>query len=333
MQENNLVWAIFDSREGNKNQLLGILNELGMPYRIIQVNYNMLSSFPNFLIQLLYGSLHIKEKIRCFIRKPYPRLVISCGRRTAPLSIKVYKILKKKPMLVHIMNPRYTFFKSFFNIIFVPEHDNAKNNSNIFKTLGSPNNMKFLLNKKSKNYQKKNANFITLLLGGDHYGYKLSANKVKFILKSISKVLKTKKSLFISTSRRTNKEVIEFLDNQARADFLFIKDIFHPSNTREKANPLSDYLHNSAEVIVTGDSMSMISELCSIGKPVRIFYDNSFCSKKHILFCKKMIEDGYAFSLDTLGKKCDRIKILNTSKQVADKIKDELLSKSERNLY
>ena len=96
---------------------------------------------------------------------------------------------------------------------------------------------------------------------------------------------------------------------------------------------MEHFLKSSSEVIVTGDSMSMISEVCSINKPIRLFYNSKFCSKKHILFCEKMIKEGYAFSIDTLGEKSRRIKTLNASKLIAKKIKFEFLNIYGRNLY
>ena len=80
----------------------------------------------------------------------------------------------------------------------------------------------------------------------------------------------------------------------------------------------------SNEIVVTGDSMSMVSEACETNKPVRIYYNTKFCSNKHIRFCNSLIKEKYAFPFDTLGKKHIRIKVLNTSKKIALCIKKNL---------
>ena len=60
MTENKiLIWAIYDSREGNRDQLTGVLNELNTEFKIIDVSYNKYSRLPNFILQMLSGSLHI----------------------------------------------------------------------------------------------------------------------------------------------------------------------------------------------------------------------------------------------------------------------------------
>ena len=74
------------------------------------------------------------------------------------------------------------------------------------------------------------------------------------------------------------------------------------------------------EFIVTGDSVSMLSEICQYKKPVRIYYDKNFCAPKHIFFCKQLISEGYAFPFETLLKKCNKIRTLNTAKVISKEI-------------
>ena len=76
----------------------------------------------------------------------------------------------------------------------------------------------------------------------------------------------------------------------------------------------------SDELVITGDSVSMISESCQYKKPVRIYYNNDICSPKHMLFCENLIQEGYAFPFETLLKKCNKIRVLNTTKIISKKI-------------
>ena len=334
MTENKiLIWAIYDSREGNRDQLTGVLNELNTEFKIIDVSYNKYSRLPNFILQMLSGSLHINQELLSILKEPYPDLIISCGRRTAPISLKIYKCLSKKPFLVHLMIPRFTFFQNHFDLIFTPKHDKIFKKKNIFQTLGTPNNMNLLLKEGPFSSVKEDSRFITLLLGGDHSNFKLSVDNVRNILNIINYKIGSKKFLLISTSRRTNYKVIEYLDNKAKSECVSIKSIYHPNRKNNNKNPIKDFLLQSSEIIVTGDSMSMISQACSIKKPVRLYFNRKICSKKHILFCKKMIYEGYAYSIDTLGERCDKIKVLNTAKYVANKIKKEFFDKNGRTLH
>ena len=72
--------------------------------------------------------------------------------------------------------------------------------------------------------------------------------------------------------------------------------------------------------VVTGDSVSMVSQLCQYEKPVRIIFNKKFCSAKHIKFCKKLIDEGYAYPFESLLKKCDNIRTFNTTKKISKEI-------------
>ena len=91
MRKNHFIWALVDNRTGNKNQILGVLNELKLPYKICDIKYNFLANLPNFIIQLFGGVLHLKNK---YFKPPYPNIILSCGRRTFPVSKKI-KSMKK----------------------------------------------------------------------------------------------------------------------------------------------------------------------------------------------------------------------------------------------
>jgi len=101
------ILAILDNRIGNRNQVFAILNELKLPYKVLDIKYNWLASLPNFLLQVFGGCLHVKDfdikKI-----KTKPNLILSCGRRTFPIASKLkylfshllVNILIKKEMLL-----------------------------------------------------------------------------------------------------------------------------------------------------------------------------------------------------------------------------------------
>ena len=58
MKKKFLIWALVDDRTGNKNQILGVLRELALPYKVKKVEYNFFANLPNFIIQILGSILH-----------------------------------------------------------------------------------------------------------------------------------------------------------------------------------------------------------------------------------------------------------------------------------
>ena len=75
MIKGQLIWALIDNRTGNKNQILAILEKLKLPFNIIDVKYNFLARLPNFLLQILGGTIHLKN-YRNTIPKNNPSLIM-----------------------------------------------------------------------------------------------------------------------------------------------------------------------------------------------------------------------------------------------------------------
>ena len=323
MKKKKLIWALVDDRTGNKNQILGVLKELALPFKIKEVKYNFFANFPNFIIQLLGGSTHIK-KFKNIYMPPFPNVILSCGRRTFPLANKLKKNIEPTPRFVHLMYPKYSLDIKNTDIIFTPKHDNIRNKSNLYKTLGTANQINCLLKKNMP--IKISKPIISILIGGNHGRYKMKTAVIQKIINTVSFRMGERGSILISTSRRTSDDIISYLNKIIEKNIL-IKNIYHPKTTKKK-NSLNQMLSFADEIIVTGDSMSMVSESCELKKPVRIFFNKDICAPKHIDFCKSLISEGYAFPFETLLKKCHKIKVLKTTKLISNKIK--IIMKNEK---
>ncbi len=307
------ILAILDNRIGNRNQLFAILNELNLPYKVLDIKYNWLANLPNFILQIFGGYLHIKDfdikKI-----KTEPKLILSCGRRTFPLACRLKYLFSNTTYFVHLMYPKLSFNIKECNLIFTPFHDDVRANNRVIKTLGSPAPLDII---KNRNSPSKTKPVISILIGGNHGRYKLNSNTINYMIsETINKVKQG--SILISTSRRTPNNIIKLIDKWSKKNKIF-KTIFHPKYDNKK-NPLKDMLSLADEFIVTGDSVSMISQLCQYKKPVRIIFNKKFCAAKHIKFCKKLIDDGYAYPFESLLEKCNNIKTLNTTRKISKKI-------------
>ncbi len=316
MIKNLLVWAILDNKTGHDNQVKSVLEELNLKKKYISVQYNFLSNLPNNIIQFIDGFLHVKKPLP-ELSPPWPNLIISCGRRTFPLSIKLKNIIKPTPKLFHLMYPRYSLHIRQCDMIFTPKHDSFKKSKRIFEVLGSASNLYNKIEKKKYNSSNLEPIFL-VLIGGNHGKYKFSGVYIEEIIEKVEKIIYHRGgSLLISSSRRTPKHIIKLIENIAEKK-IFIKDTYHPFS--KKPNPYINFLSQADEIIVTGDSISMISDACNIKKPVRIFFNKKICAAKHIKFSNYLIKNGYAFPFKSLGKKCGKIKRLETSKIISDKI-------------
>ena len=102
MIKSKIVWALLDNRTGNRNQVMAILSALGLKYKIINIEYNLFSFFPNFFFQIFSNTIHVKSFWKN-INETGPDVIISCGRRTATIAIELKKKFNFKPFCIHIM--------------------------------------------------------------------------------------------------------------------------------------------------------------------------------------------------------------------------------------
>lgn len=186
-----------------------------------------------------------------------PSIIIAAGRQ----AILIAASLARKIQTIVLLNPRCP--SSYFSIVIPPQHDKVKNDSNVIETRGSlhPHNEASFPIK-----NQKNKHTITVLLGGDSKHYLFTENDFKNISHYINKKVasKTQATVLISPSRRTPAFGIDILKQELSNINVIIWD-------GTGKNPYFDYIGSASEILVTSDSISMISEACYLGKPVEIW--------------------------------------------------------------
>jgi uncharacterized protein len=295
----NKILILADERVGTYSQSIALAKESGLDYEIIFLEYNFLKALPNLffsesLIRLKKTSI---EKLSSL--NYAPKYIISAGRKTAPIALflkRKYNFLSK---IIQIMRPEISLKK--FDFVIVPEHDEPKAPypKNLILSIGALT--KIERNNDQKIYEKFQVQFenfqkpiIALLIGG-------STKKTQFLLKSaqelINQVLIIKKNmnatLIIVNSRRTDVKINNFIKKINEENL-----VFFDYNEIKESNPFGLIINVADFFIISGDSVSMISQCCSTGKSVFIFDDGKISSKKHQKFHKILIERNYAKLFD-----------------------------------
>jgi len=282
-----IIWALLDDRAGNVSQVLGLANATGLKFEEKHIKYNLFAKLPNFIRGNSLIGLANKE----IIQLPYPDLVIAAGRRSAPIALH---IKKKSPSskIIHIMSPDCP--RDDFDLIILPEHDMTKPASNVENIIGSLHRVTDdALLKSAKNWKETFSHlkhpYISLIIGGSSKNGIFDLNHARELgIMSNEMALNLSASLLISTSRRTSEEALEVLMAQITVpNYLY-------SYGSKGDNPYLAYLALSDYIIVTGDSVSMISEACFTGKPVFIYSPYNITGKKHKYFHSSLIDKNYA---------------------------------------
>lgn len=324
------IWILADDRAGNYSQALGLADELGLNQKIVNVRYGAFAMLPNLFLGSSLAGINQETKKVLSGLDYYPKLIIAAGRRTAPISLYLKKMSKNKTKIVQIMNPGISHEK--FDFIILPRHDRIKGSyGNVIRSIGaltkvSERAVNYDCEKFKDLFDDKSKLKIALLVGGDSKKTKFSVAKAKSLAIKSSEVAKNMKAeLLVLTSRRTsekNSATIERILKESGCDYRF----FDYKKLKKDENPYLAILGFADYFIVSGDSVSMISEVCSTSKPVYIFDEGKISSVKHKKFHKSLLLENYARKLEYGIEKLEKFSVrkLNETKRIAAIIKENL---------
>ncbi|MDR2526425.1 MAG: mitochondrial fission ELM1 family protein [Rickettsiales bacterium] len=302
-----ITWVLIDNKIGGNKQSIAIANKVANGYITKKIKYNFFASIPNAVTGPTLFGVDIKGSD--IINKDLPDLIICCGRRLARISLYIKKQNNNKTKIVVILNPNFNYNK--FDAVILPRHD-LKNGKNVITYIGSlveidRKKIDDEVEKWKPIFNAYKKPIVSFFMGGD-------TKKIKFQAKDIEKIFILKESLLITTSRRTSKESEEFIKNNAGNNYLYLWNREQGAN-----NPYHAMLEFADYLIITGDSINMLAEACSSGKPVYICFPK-ILNKKHNIFCEELIRDGYAKKFNGKLEKYE-YKPLNELDNVAIKLK------------
>ena len=282
-----IIWALKDERPGTGNQALGVAEALGLKFEIKFLELTKLGRLPNFL---LGASLHsITSKSKKQISPPWPVLVISAGRRAASVARYIKRRSGGKTFICQIMYPGYPSI-SDFDLIAVPNHDQISG-VNIVNIVGAPNQITnaFLLEARSKwrkEFSELAEPVVGVIIGGNSTRMPFRVRQAEELGRLVLDYNdKFGGSIIVTTSRRTG--------NSANKLFEVLKGINNDNlyNFRwgiGTKNPYLGILSYSDTLVVTGDSISMLSEACAAPGKVYVYTPNEFSSIKHLRFHEEL---------------------------------------------
>lgn len=197
---------------------------------------------------------------------PYPTLSITCGRRHAGACIALKRLSGGTIHTIHIQDPRVP--SSLFDTLVVPDHDPLRG-PNVITTTGSLNRISdALLAEEAATFAAQVADLprplVAVNLGGDTQQYKVDAAMAERVVSGLLDLLSHREvGLMITTSRRTGTPLMEALAPLIERPDTIVW-------TGDGPNPYLGFLGLADAIIVTADSINMVSEACSTGKPVHI---------------------------------------------------------------
>ncbi len=246
------------------SQVLGLAEALGIP--TIQKTARPRPPWRWLPGHLCPGALISPDAASDPLEPPWPDLLISCGRRSACLSIAIRKASGGRTFTVHIQNPQIPV--RYFDLVIAPRHDGLAG-TNVISTRGALHRVTpDMLSEHGQRFAPAFAALarplVAVLIGGDNRCYRLSPELTATLADRLVDMSKnTGAGLMITPSRRTGEANTEILRNKLKNTNAYIWD-------GKGDNPYFGMLALADHIVVTGDSASMVSEAAATGKPVYV---------------------------------------------------------------
>ena len=264
------IWTLTGPKPGDNNQVSALAEALGWPVIEKRLYYRRGELLSNrFLGPNLLGLDRIRSAP---LQPPWPDLVISAGRRNEPVARWIRRAAgRRHPVrLVHLGRP-WASVGHFDLIVTTPQYHLPRVANVLHNSLPLHRVHSDILAEHGARWQTRLNGlprpFTVLLAGGSSANMVMDrATSQRLLSHTKTLVEKTGGSLLISTSKRTPAPAIEIL-SQSNG----FPSHFHRWRPDDPDNPYLGFLALGDQFIVTGESISMLTEACATGKPVHIY--------------------------------------------------------------
>ncbi len=266
-QESPRVWVLTGQKAGDNAQVTALAEALGWPYKVKQFRYKACELITNRLLGATLAG--IDRAASSSLAAPWPDLVITAGRRNEPVA-RWIKCRSPATRLVHIGRPWAPLDR--FDLIvttpqyFLPERSNVLHNH---LPLHGVNHAR--LAQAAADWRERLASlphpWIALLVGGDSGPFVFTPQKGRRLGRQANQLAQAcGGALLVSSSART--PAAAFAELQAQ---ITVPSHIHQWQAGQADNPYLAYLALADQLVVTGESMSMLTEAAWTGKPLYIF--------------------------------------------------------------
>ncbi len=257
----NECWAITDAAAGNQRQALALAEMMGLPVRHLLLEPRAPWSWlaPRFA---LGGALALPPEQRRLFAPPWPRLAIGCGRAAALFTRMLRRLSRGQCHTVQILDPRID--PKHWDTVIAPRHDQLIG-PNVLTPLGSLNPVDgdWLADGRDAcpGFEELPQPRVGVLLGGPRKQLALDADYAReLVAHLLARHAREGGSLLVLASRRTPPAMLDIF----RAALAEVPGLVW-SGPDDGRNPYPGVLGWADRLVVTPDSVNMLSEACAVG--------------------------------------------------------------------
>ncbi|MHB1058444.1 MAG: mitochondrial fission ELM1 family protein [Rhodanobacter sp.] len=268
-------WVVTDAAAGNQRQALALAEHLQMPLRHLVLQPRAPWSWLAPKLEL-GGRFALPASQRRLFAPPWPQVAIGCGRAAALFTRMLRRLSDGQCYTVQILDPRID--PAHWDSVIAPRHDRL-DGPNVLRPLGSLNSVddEWLADGRDAcpQFAELPQPRVGVLLGGPRQGVALDTGYARQLAaRLLERRQREGGSLLVLGSRRTLPALVDVFRHTLR-------DVpglvwAGPDDGR---NPYPGVLGWADRLVVTPDSVNMLSEACAVGCPVETFVSGPLPAK------------------------------------------------------
>jgi uncharacterized protein len=262
------TWILMSPYSGDNTQLLALAGALGYHFEVKRLAFRRAEWLPRILLGATLMTLDRAHSSA--LAPPYPELIIGAGRRTEAVAFYIRKKLNPSVRLVYLGSP-WARLDQFDLVITTPQYRLPRLPNVVHNTLPLHDVGTDRLALAAKQWEPALMHLpkprIAVLVGGRSGPYLFDESAAARLGQEASARARMLGAvILLTTSARTSPNAARALVQNISVPFYC-----HEWKQDETANPYHAFLALADEVIVTADSISMITEACATGKPTYLF--------------------------------------------------------------
>ena len=232
-------------------------------------------------------------------------IVSPFGKRTTLVTRWLAKRCHAKSVV--LMNPRE--FQDRYDLVVIPRHDVIEQKENMVVTEGAPNAVRLRAltpeaSRLKNELGQARAYRIGLLIGGNYKEFRMQKEKIESLVRQVKEAAAALGAeLLITTSRRTPRLIEQAVKScflgQPNCKLLII------ANENNRPETVPAILSLCKLVVVSPESISMVSEAATSDAHVLVYEDSDFLDDKHRRFLANLKTKGFIHteSIDRIAQK------------------------------
>jgi mitochondrial fission protein ELM1 len=268
-------WAITDGAAGNERQATALADALGVATRVVRIRVR--EPWAALAPRLAVGArFAIRDSAGDALKPPWPDIAIGCGRRAALATRALRMWSVGRCFTVQILDPRID--TDAFDVVIAPQHD-AVRAGNAIRSIGALNPVDGRWLAEARAHFSALGRFASprtaVLIGASNSAQKLDDAYFDALIERLgARHAVDGGSYLVSVSRRTPSDIVAHV----RRAFAKFPGMFW-AGPDDGENPYAGFLAWADRIVVTPDSVNMISEACATGKPVYTFAPRAIVGK------------------------------------------------------